>query len=54
MKEKSPEIIDELRNLLIPGAEDRRTNLDLFALNIQRGFDHGLPNYNEMRKAYGL
>ncbi len=46
------EVVDSLRNLLFgpPGAG----GLDLVALNIQRGRDHGLSDYNSTREAYGL
>jgi hypothetical protein len=27
---------------------------DLGAIDIQRGFDHGMPSYNQLRQAYGL
>lgn len=45
-------VVDAVRNFLFgqPGAG----GLDLPSLNIQRGRDHGLPSYNDMRVALGL
>ena len=45
-------LVDEVRNFLFgpPGAG----GFDLASLNIQRGRDHGLPGYNEVRRNFGL
>lgn len=47
-----PLIVDDVRNFLFgpPGSG----GFDLVSLNIQRGRDHGLPSYNDVREAYGL
>lgn len=44
-------IVDDVRNFLFgPGFG----GLDLGALNIQRGRDHGVPSFHVLRQAYGL
>ena len=45
-------MIDDVRNFLFgnPGSG----GFDLGALNIQRGRDHGLPSYNDVRETIGL
>lgn len=45
-------VVDDLRNFL--HGKPGRGGLDLAAINIQRGRDHGLPSFNEVRASYGL
>ena len=51
-QEVDARLVGGLRNFLFgpPGAG----GFDLASLNIQRGRDHGLPDYNSVRAAYGL
>ncbi len=46
------QVVDDIRNFLFgpPGAG----GFDLAALNIQRGRDHGLADYNQAREDFGL
>lgn len=50
--ELDTKVVDSVRNFLFgpPGAG----GLDLASLNIQRGRDHGLADYNAIRAGYGL
>jgi hypothetical protein len=51
-QENDPFVVDELRNFLFghPGAG----GMDLAALEIQRGRDHGLQDFNALRESYDL
>jgi peroxidase len=51
-QEMDVHVIDDVRNFLFgpPGAG----GLDLVSLNLQRGRDHGLPDYATVRADYGL
>lgn len=51
-QEIDPHIVDAVRNFLFgpPGSG----GFDLASLNIQRGREHGLPSYNQVRVDFGL
>ncbi len=49
MQEVDNYVVDAVRNFLDDGP-----GFDLAAINIQRGRDHGLPDFNTMRTAIGL
>ncbi len=46
------QVIDSVRNFLF--GQPGQGGFDLVSLNIQRGRDHGLADYNSTREAYGL
>lgn len=52
MQDNDTFLVDDVRNFLF--GEPGSGGLDLAAINIQRGRDHGLPDYNQARVDFGL
>lgn len=52
MREVDGQIVDDARNFLY--GPDNGRMVDIAALNVQRGRDHGLPDLNTCRRAVGL
>lgn len=53
MQKIDTRIVEDVRSFLF-GPPTAQNLLDLAALNMQRGRDHGIPDYNSIRAAYGL
>lgn len=51
-QEIDTKVVDDVRNFLF--GQPGQGGFDLAALNIQRGRDHGIGDYNTVRAAYGL
>jgi hypothetical protein len=55
MQAISSQLPEDLRNLVLHyNGITTQSFLDFAALTIQRGRDHGLPDYNTLRQSYGL
>jgi hypothetical protein len=53
MQEVDGKMIDDVRNFLF-GAPGSGIGMDLASINIQRGREMGLPDFNSVRKTFGL
>ena len=52
-QEIDTKVVDTLRNFLFKQIEEEE-GIDLIAINLQRGRDHALPAYNDIRERFGI